>query len=159
MFTLNIEKISDLKKIYFSNKNHSKKKYNIYFIKPGIFYNDPLTGGHTFFYKVKKSKSLVNLQLKHLNKIKKNITVLKKNNNLLKLPVLKKNYKKYGFPFVGKIWIPHTTIASIKNIDTKNEYLKKFLKSKIKFKCQYKKIKFYKIINNKHKFLFNVKNI
>ena len=130
LFTLNIKKITELKKIYFSDINQSKKKYNIYLTQPGIFYNDPLTGGHTFFYKIKKSKSLINLQLKHLDKINKKITVLKKKNNLLKLPVLKKNYKKYGFPFVGKIWIPHTTIASIKNIDTKNEYLKKFLNLK-----------------------------
>ncbi len=159
LFTLNIKKITELKKIYFSDINHSKRKYNIYLTKTGIFYNDPLTGGHTFFYKIKKSKSLANLQLKHLDKINKKITVLKKKNNLLKLAVLKKNYKKYGFPFVGKIWIPHTTIASIKNIDTKNEFLTKFLKSKIKLKCQYEKIKFYKIINNKHKFLFSIKNI
>tara|TARA_B100000902_G_C27246337_1_gene882830 strand:- start:268 stop:873 length:606 start_codon:yes stop_codon:yes gene_type:complete len=159
LFTLNIKKITELKKIYFSDINHSKRKYNIYLTKTGIFYNDPLTGGHTFFYKIKKSKSLANLQLKHLDKINKKITVLKKKNNLLKLAVLKKNYKKYGFPFVGKIWIPHTTIASIKNIDTKNEFLTKFLKSKIKLKCQYEEIKFYKIINNKHKFLFSIKNI
>jgi 2'-5' RNA ligase len=72
--------------------------------------------------------------------------------------LLKNNYKKYGFPFVDKIWIPHTTIASIKNLKENNKYIKQFLSKKIKLKCFVKEIKFYKIIKNRHDFLFNVKN-
>lgn len=158
LFTLEIKKITDLKKIYINKINQPLKKYNINLTKPGIFYDDPLTGGHTIFYKIKKNKNLVNLQLKHLKKINKQITVLKYRNNLFKTPILKKNYIKYGFPFVGKIWIPHATIASIKNLDHKNKFLNKFLNSKIKLQCLYQDIKFYKIIGNKHKFLFRVEN-
>ena len=97
--------------------------------------------------------------MKHLKKINKNINVLKKNFKIFKDKVLKKNYLKYGFPFTNKIWIPHTTVASIKGINENNKYIKKFLKQKIMMRCKFNKISFYKIEKNKHKFLFNSENI
>ena len=85
--------------------------------------------------------------------------MLKKNCNKFKIPILKKNLKKFGFPFAGQVWIPHITIASIKGIRENDKFIKKFLKSKIKLKSQVNEIKFYKIHNDKHHFLFNVKDL
>ena len=45
-------------------------------------------------------------------------------------------------------------VASIKNIDKDHIFIKRFLKSKIKLKHNAKDIKFYRVSNNKHYFLF-----
>ena len=157
LFTLNIKRINELKKIYINNKNKVSKPLQVSLIKPGIFYNDPLTGGHTFFHYIKKNKKISEIQLRHLKKINKKIFVYKKNNNLFKNKILKKNYRKYGFPFTGNVWIPHITVASIKNLKKNNKYIKKFLSEKIKLNCSIKEIKFYKIAKDRHDFLFKVK--
>ena len=158
LFTLNIKKINELKKIYINNKKKKSKPLFVSLTKPGIFYNDPLTGGHTFFHYIKKNKRIGEIQLRHLKKINNKLFVYRKNKNLFKNNDFKKNYKKFGFPFAGNIWLPHTTVASIKNLKINNKYIKKFLSEKIKLKCAIKEIKFYKIIKDRHVFLFNVKD-
>ena len=159
LFTLKIKKISGLKKIYINNQKKIDKSYTINISSPDIFLNDALTGGHTIFYKIKKTKKISEIQLTHLKKVNNNIEVFKNDINQLKIPILKRNYIKYGFPFVGKVWIPHTTIASIKNIKPNHSFVNKFLRSKMNLKCLFNEIKFYKIIKDKHIFLFSVKNI
>ncbi len=158
LFTLNIKKISDLKNIYINYKKKQSKPFFVKLTKPGIFYDDPLTGGHTFFHHVKKNKRISEIQLRHLKKINKKLIVSKKKQNLFENKILKNNYKKYGFPFTGNIWIPHTTVASIKNLKKNNKYIKQFLSVKIKLRCVIKELKFYKIIKDRHDFLFNVKD-
>tara|TARA_Y100000389_G_scaffold204564_1_gene258011 strand:- start:1907 stop:2512 length:606 start_codon:yes stop_codon:yes gene_type:complete len=154
LFTLNIEKITSLRNIYNKKKINYKKKLEIKVNSTGIFTNDPLTNGHTLFYGLKKNLLLKSIQMKHLQKINNKIKVLKKKSNEFKSPILKKNYNKYGFPFAGKIWIPHITVASLKKIDEKHVFIKNFLKIKIDHKILIKNIEFYKISNNKHHFLF-----
>ena len=159
LFTLKIKKISELKEIYKNQKKKLNKPFSVNVTSSDVFINDPLTGGHTIYYKIKKNKIISKVQLKHIKKINNNIQVLKNEANLFKIAVLKKNYIKYGFPFVGKIWIPHTTIASVKNIEPNHRFLNKFLKSKLNLKCFVSAIKFYKISKNKHDFLFSIKDI
>ena len=159
LFTLKIDKLSNLKRIYKNNLDKTKKSIKINLTSPGIFFNDPLTQGHTLYYKIKKSKRLKDLQMKHLIKINKNIKIFKKDLNFIKSPLLRKIYKKYGFPFAGSIWIPHTTIASIKNIKKNDLFIKKFINTKINLECVVRKINFYKISKDKHKFLFSTGNI
>ena len=156
LFTIKIKKISELKKIYKNDINIKKKSFKINLTSSKIFYHDPLTKGHTLYYKIKKTKILKNIQMQHLTKINRNINVLKKESFLFKKLILKQNYKKYGFPFSGPIWIPHTTVASIKGVDKNNVFIRRFLKSKINLKCDISFINFYKIMKNKHKFLFKV---
>ena len=158
LFTLNIKNVDKLKKIYINKKKIQSKPFTINVTKPGIFYNDPLTGGHTIFYHIKKNDKINKIQLRHLRKINKNLNILKKNMNLFKNNILKNNYKKYGFPFAGKIWMPHITIASIKNITNNNNYIKYFLSTKTNLKCLVSEIKFYKIVKDRHDFLFSVKD-
>jgi 2'-5' RNA ligase len=159
LFTLKIKKISELKKIYINDKKKINKSFVINVTSPDIFINDPLTQGHTIFYKIKKNKKICEIQLSHLKKINKKIKVLKNDINLFNIPILKRNYKKYGFPFVGKVWIPHTTIASIRSIKPNHRFVSKFLESKMNLKCLVNEIKFYKIVKDKHDFLFSVRNI
>ena len=158
LFTINIKNINKLRKIYSNKKKVQSKPFPINVTRPGIFYDDPLTEGHTIFYHIKKNDRINKIQLKHLRRINKNLKVLKKNMNLFKNNILKNNYKKYGFPFAGKIWIPHITIASIKNVTNNNKYIKYFLSTKTNHRCLVSEIKFYKIIKDRHDFLFSVKD-
>ena len=160
LFTLKIRKISELKIFY--KKLESKRETKSLIISlssADIFLDDPLTGGHTIFYKIKKNKVLNLIQIDHLKKINKKITVLKNDLHLFKNLTLRKNYKDYGFPFVGKIWLPHITIASIKNIKSQDKFIRDFLKTKINLKCVIDEIGFYKVIKDKHTFLFKTKII
>ncbi len=91
------------------------------------------------YYGIKNNKSLSSAQIKHLKIINKKLSVFKKNIYLFKNKTLKNNYKKYGFPFAGKIWIPHITVASIKDITKDHIFIKRFLKSKINCNCKIKK--------------------
>ncbi len=159
LFTISIKSINSLKKIYMNLGNgFSKKKFKININKTGAFLNDPLTKGHTLYYGIKKNNLLTKLQMKHLKLINKKIYV-SKNLNLKINSKIKKNYKKYGFPFSGNIWIPHITIASIKDISEKNEFIKKFLKLKVNLSSEVDNIKFYRVNKDKHFFLFKTELI
>lgn len=155
LFTITINKITILKTLYKNlKKNLKENKLTIKINKSGAFINDPLTNGHTLYYGIKNNKSLSNAQIKHLKIINKKLSVFKKNIYLFKNKTLKNNYKKYGFPFAGKIWIPHITVASIKDITKDHIFIKRFLKSKINLEYTAKDIKFYIVNNEKHDFLF-----
>jgi hypothetical protein len=158
LFTLNIKKISSLRNLYNEINVKNKNKYlKIKISSTDIFANDPLTKGHTLFYVLKSYSLLKSIQMKHLKIINKKINVLKKNSKDFKDPILKKNYKKYGFPFAGKIWIPHITVASIRNIKQDHKFIKNFIKLKINYTTLINNIEFYRIINDKHHFLFKTK--
>ena len=78
-----------------------------------------------------------------INWINKLIDLMESNNNISSVQPKIKNYynknyfdyagasggfiDKYGFPFVGKIWIPHVTVASIKKINSDHLFIKNFL--------------------------------
>ena len=91
------------------------------------------------FFSLKKNTSLNNFQMKmirFLNQIVESKNIVKKNKFDGKL---KKDYRRYGYPFVGKNWIPHFTISSI----SKKHNLKKIqflIKKKISITYNIKKI-------------------
>ena len=62
---------------------------------------------------------------------------------------LSTSVKKYGYPFVGKHWLPHFTIGSIKNKRGSNEF-KQFVEEKVKFTNNKNYISVWKISGNKH---------
>ncbi len=154
LFTIKINKISLLKKIYQKIKRYKLfNSINVQTNKAGVFFNDPLTNGHTLYYSLKKNNLLMKAQLKHLKFINQNI-VVEKNKNNFNDRTMNKNYKRYGFPFAGKIWVPHITVSSIGKIKKNNIFIKRFLRSKINFKSSIKFIKFYRVIKDKHQYLF-----
>jgi len=155
LFTIKIKKIKMLKNIYENlNKKISKKKIKIHINHTGVFFNDPLTKGHTLYYGLKNNFLLNRVQIKHLNKINKEIIVSKKDFNYFKNSKLNNNFKKYGFAFAGKIWIPHITVASIKSIKKNDLFIKNFLKLKINYKFFADSIEFYRVSDDNHFFLF-----
>jgi 2'-5' RNA ligase len=117
---------------YISLKNEMKlfSKFKINITKPNIFYDDALTGGDTLFFEIKKNSKLILFQkkiLKHFHQIDQNIS----KDDFFKNKKFQSNYKNFGFPFVGRDWIPHFTIASVNsNFKEKNKIFKNFLSEK-----------------------------
>lgn len=128
------------------------KKFNIE--KTDIFFNDPITKKNTFYLKVKKNKFLVALQKSILKFYSKYST---KRKIIFKDKVMNKNYKVYGYPFIGINWKPHFTIASISKKKDQTKFTKDFKKMSIKKRQILKNVYLYLIKGNKHKLLCKVK--
>ena len=107
---------NDLKTI--KTKSYSKKI--IIIKKTGIFPGDPITGGKTIYFGVTKTPFLNMLQSELLKLFFKFNTSSKME---FKYNWMNKNNKRYGYPFVGKKWIPHLTIASLTSFHNKNKFI------------------------------------
>ena len=156
--------------IYFSSlrydaKLEKKLKYEINRInsfkikinKVNVFKKDISTGKNTYFFSIIKNK--------YLNKLQKNIVSITKpnlNKSFLKRKInynnknFDYNFKKYGYPFIGKYWKPHFTIASCE-LERKEMDLKKFLPKKNKYVMLVKYISIWKIHKDKHSLIKKIK--
>ena len=134
-----------------------QKKFTIRINRPSIFYNDPITNGDTLHFKIKKNINLITLQKKILDQFKSTNSLIEKKGKFRE-KILTVNLKKYGYPFVGKKWIPHFTIASITNkLNNKNLIIQKFLKQKItKKKIKINCFSMWLINGDKHIKMFNI---
>lgn len=110
----------------FHNINNLIKELNNSFSFPKLeitlngwktFYNDPLTGGHTLVISFDNEsleilrdiqKRLINIVCKY--RIENILDRYKVSTNFTKS--MKESIMLYGFPFVGKIWEGHFTVAS-----------------------------------------------
>lgn len=116
-----------------------------------IFYKDPLTSLDTITLNIFKSKKLISLQMEIFKIF--NLFIINKNKNIFKNQIFNSNQEKYGYPFFGKIWIPHITLGSLDlNINPhlyllfKNLKFKKYFSIKeISLNIIYKDGKFRKI--------------
>lgn len=111
--------------------NIKYKPIKVNILKPQVFHDDQLTGGKTFIFNVKKNKKLLDLQLSVSNFFKKYLSKIKTNNTFLSKSKEYKSLKTYGFPYVGKHWIPHVTICSVLDKNINEKVYKKFATSKI----------------------------
>jgi 2'-5' RNA ligase len=114
-----------------------------------IFYDDALTGGDTMCLLVNKNDKLFQIQKKIAENLK--FFIKKNSNSNLKFTnkALSTSVKKYGYPFVGKHWLPHFTISSIINKRNTSEF-KQFVEEKVKFTNNINYISAWKITGNKH---------
>ena len=95
----------------FLNEINKKNKIEIYIRSKKVFYNDPLVKLDTLVYEINKSKELIKIQKKIFETFKKFIS--KNKNEEFSNKLLNFNMNKYGYPFYGKIWIPHITLGSL----------------------------------------------
>ena len=110
-----IEKIIEvLEKIAMSTqKIHLKLEYF------NIFYNDIRTGGNTITYpfseeSVEKLKQIQLRAIMAVNEFNEKRFLTKDSEIYGKMSEIeRKNTVEYGYPFIGKNWIPHITLASI----------------------------------------------
>ena len=154
LFTINASNklLKERKKFKYISINSNYHRH-ILIKKTGLFSKDPITGGKTIYFRVERTPFLNLLQRKLLKNFSKFIIP---NKAKFKLKWMKTNNKKFGYPFVGNKWIPHLTLASLMNLDKKNEFFKNFLRKKIKHKEIHNKIYVYKVKNDKHQFLWSI---
>tara|TARA_B100000029_G_scaffold507570_1_gene592484 strand:- start:670 stop:1266 length:597 start_codon:yes stop_codon:yes gene_type:complete len=125
------------------------KKFKIEVNKSDVFYNDTATnGGHTLYFKSKPNDSLYSLQLKIAEKLIQYKIKSDSKYNFNKINLIN-NYNKYGFPFIGNVWIPHFTITSIQT-HQKNIFIEKFLSYKINYSINVNKISLWEITGDNH---------
>ena len=79
-----------------------------------VFENDAVTGGDTLTIGLEKTVDWELLQLDLAEALKPYILRLIEYPNEWSGP-FKISHQNYGFPFVGKHWMPHVSIASFKN--------------------------------------------
>lgn len=79
-----------------------------------VFENDAVTGGDTLTIGLGKTLDWETLQINVAESMKPFIIKAIEYPNSWDGP-FKKSYQDYGFPFVGKHWMPHVSIASMKN--------------------------------------------
>lgn len=79
-----------------------------------VFENDAVTGGDTLTIGLEKTLDWEILQLDLAEGLKPYILKLVEYPNEWSGP-FKISHQNYGFPFVGKHWMPHVSIASFKN--------------------------------------------
>ena len=106
-------------KIVLEEMSKKIKKINITLEKLHIFYDDILTGGHSITYLISEenTKLLKKIQkevVEAINPFNSREFIVEGSEKFKKMSEIeKKNVREYGFPFIGDIWIPHVTIASI----------------------------------------------
>ena len=153
--------IIDIKKFSKELTNHLtkeiylKKSIFIKLYKTDVFIDDELTDGHTIYYAIEKNYELEKLQLLFLNFIK-NLDLIRFQHIKFNHKWMNINYAKFGFPYVGNKWIPHVTVASIREESIKHPYFSNFLNNKISLIDEIKYIHFYEIIDDAHNFLFKI---
>ena len=133
--------------------------FKIYVNKTLVFYDDALTGGDTMCLLVNKNNKLFQIQKKIVENLKFFIKKNSNSNRKFTNKALSTSVKKYGYPFVGKHWMPHFTISSIINKRNTSEF-KQFVKEKVKFTNNINFISVWKITGNKHILIkrFKLKN-
>ena len=147
LFTLNLKKLTDKNILSIKELVERYKFFKIKIKNPSIFFNDPLTKGQTLHYSLNKNDKLKVLQKKLLN-VFNNFSLNRSKKNKLK-GLMKTNFKKYGYPFCGKNWDPHFTIASIKQ-SKNSEIIDNFIKKKIKIDFTVSKISLWHLRGEKH---------
>ena len=123
-----------------------------------VFLNDVFTGGDTIYFGLKRSNSLMKLQIliaDALVPIKKNI---KLNNSFKNDSLLFRSNKKYGFPYVGDHWIPHFTVASLTD-NKRKKNLKNFLSLPASFDFKINRFSIWRINQDVHTKLKTIKII
>ncbi len=145
----NIKSVIDRVKLIIRNLDPITLQLNNTF----CFKNDLLTGGNTIMFKILKNSKLFDMQYKIANSVKNYVIDKKKIKNFKGENL--KSFRKYGFPYIGKHWIPHITICSIIGKND-NRIIKKFLKIKINKRFMFSEVFIYKVLNKK---MFYIKKI
>ena len=158
LFTTNISNISTFIEKFqnnFINKSIKLKPITLNLIKTGIFINDELTKGNTIYYLIKKNYFFEKYQLILLDFIK-NLGLIKYEKINFNHKWMNDNFLKYGYPYIGNKWIPHITVASIKNVNAKHPFFINFLNTEINKSDVIKYISFYEVVDDDHNFLFKI---
>ena len=129
MTLINIELLDEKDGInYISELITNIEPFHISIQSRDVFWNDHTTGGHTLFFRVEPSNSLFILQklvAEALKPVRKRLPVPK---NIKENKEFLDSFKKYSTPFIGRHWIPHFSVSSLR-IRESDSLIKEFLSS------------------------------
>ena len=117
-----------------------------------VFEDDILTGLNTLYYEVEKSNNLSQLQLQIVESLCPYVEVNEMKNFKGNFH---QSYRKWGYPFVGNIWIPHVTIGSVDM--SKNELIDQALKFRIPTITEFDNLSLFLIDGDNHTLLNKIK--
>ena len=107
--TNNIGKVTDIVKKIASEVKSAKIKIVDWL----LFENDKVTGKSAFAVKIDNVDELKKIQMKVISEVSKISKISKRYSSVKTFSDAERNnLSKYGFPFVGKIWIPHFSFCS-----------------------------------------------
>lgn len=125
--------------------------FKIEFDSWSIFNSDSVTGGDTIILAIKPNETLYKCQEMIASNL---IQYIKQQLNYPNKweGVYKESFERFGFPFVGKHWLPHISIASVsgKGRDLVAEISRSEITSKIEF---IDSLSLFKIDEDNHKLL------
>jgi len=104
----------------------SIKPFQISVKRKNIFWDDSFTKGHTLFFEVEYNDALFELQKSLAIALKPFKKKVSPPNYLIEDNVILESFKTYGFPFIGRHWKPHFSVASLKTEKT-DPIIKDFL--------------------------------
>lgn len=118
-----------------------------------IFKNDIITKLNTLALELQISNDLEKLQISIAKKL---VKYSLKDHSKQFNGTFKKSYKQWGYPFVGKHWIPHLTIGSL---DISEKIIANYLEDSNYFKQPFiiNNLHLYKIEKEKHTILEKIK--
>lgn len=130
----------------------SNINFELNILKNDTFNNDLINNGKTFFFKIKKNDKIKKIQIQVAKSIKKNFQLIKQKNTQFR-SLEKQNLINYGFPYVGRNWIPHISVCNVIDKNLNKKITKNFLAQKIRMKFKIKKCLICSVVKNKLKIL------
>ena len=109
--TLFVAQLTDAENWKSELRNILDRKISLNFDSWGSI-NDPITGKKTIISTVKNKDMLTKMQTEVAEFLREHKFGRAERYIGVTDPILNKNVEKYGFPFIGEIWIPHVTIGS-----------------------------------------------
>lgn len=117
-----------------------------------VFEEDILTGLNTLHYEVEKSNNLNQLQLQIVESLCPYVKVNEMKNFKGNFH---QSYRKWGYPFVGDLWIPHITIGSVDM--PKNELIDQASKFRTTTITEFDNLSLFLIDGDNHTLLHKIK--
>ena len=126
------------------------RKFKLYTDKTSVFWNDFATNrSHTLVWTFQESTEIREIQIKIANELGPFIKARSIPTHLNKSKVLLDSFTKFGYPFVGKHWTPHMTVASLST--QKDHYLiTEFLSQKVSLDLEINSLELWQIDKEKH---------
>jgi len=126
------------------------RKFKLYTYKTSVFWNDFATNrSHTLVWTFQESTEIREIQIKIANELGPFIKARPIPTHLNKSKVLLDSFTKFGYPFVGKHWTPHMTVASLST--KKDHYLiTEFLSQKVSLDLEINSLELWQIDKEKH---------
>tara|TARA_Y100000389_G_scaffold203579_1_gene252449 strand:+ start:21919 stop:22524 length:606 start_codon:yes stop_codon:yes gene_type:complete len=144
-YTNNVDRVETELSKYCKNFN---KNLTIKINGTNEFINDPLTNGSTLYFVVERNTEILKFQYEIMKNIEQLIKTKFSSN--FEDANYNSNNEKYKYPFVGKDWIPHISICSLSEEHSKSEVVNTFLSQNIDYSFNIDSIYLYKITNNSH---------